>query len=105
MYKLLKNFETKKRGLRISLFFTIASLVSFFIENTILQFILLGFGFVSFVFTLVQPETFYFFTNLILEWILTFFNGILKISLLILYMILWKPIQVLIDLFRGEKKS
>ncbi|EMO24971.1 hypothetical protein LEP1GSC170_4626 [Leptospira interrogans serovar Bataviae str. HAI135] len=36
---------------------------------------------------------------------LSFFNGILKISLLILYMILWKPIQVLIDLFRGEKKS
>ncbi|EKO14830.1 hypothetical protein [Leptospira kirschneri] len=105
MYKLFNNFEIKKRGLRISLFFTIVSLISFFIGNTILQFILLGLGLVSFVFTLVQPETFYFFTNLILEWILIFFSGILKVGLLIVYMILWKPIQVLINLFRGEKNS
>ncbi|EMO73720.1 hypothetical protein LEP1GSC127_0941 [Leptospira kirschneri str. 200801925] len=54
---------------------------------------------------MVQPETFYFFTNLILEWILIFFSGILKVGLLIVYMILWKPIQVLINLFRGEKNS
>ncbi|EMJ54008.1 hypothetical protein [Leptospira interrogans] len=105
MHKLLKNFEIKKRGLRISLFFTIVSLISFFTGNTILQFILLGFGFVSFLFTLVQPEAFHFFTNLILEWILIFFSGISKVSLLILYIILWKPIQVMIDLFRGEKNS
>ncbi|EKR36763.1 hypothetical protein FH589_11625 [Leptospira interrogans] len=105
MHKLLKNFEIKKRGLRISLFFTIVSLISFFTGNTILQFILLGLGFVSFLFTLVQPKAFHFFTNLILEWILIFFNGILKVGLLILYIILWKPIQVVIDLFRGEKNS
>ncbi|ASP42306.1 hypothetical protein AMR47_13115 [Leptospira interrogans] len=105
MHKLLKNFVIKKRGLRISLIFTIVSLISFFTGNTILQFILLGLGFVSFLFTLVQPEAFQFFTNLILEWILIFFSGISKVSLLILYIILWKPIQVVIDLFRGVKNS
>ncbi|EMY03867.1 hypothetical protein LEP1GSC029_5031 [Leptospira interrogans str. 2002000626] len=36
---------------------------------------------------------------------LIFFSGISKVSLLILYIILWKPIQVMIDLFRGEKNS
>ncbi len=30
MYKLLTNFEVKKRGLRVALFFTIVSLICFF---------------------------------------------------------------------------
>ncbi|ASV10229.1 hypothetical protein B2G50_17770 [Leptospira interrogans serovar Canicola] len=72
----------------MSLIFTNVSLISFFTGNTILQFILLGLGFVSFLFTLVQPEAIQFFTNLILEWILNFFSGILKVGLLILYIIL-----------------
>ncbi|EMY78254.1 hypothetical protein LEP1GSC060_1330 [Leptospira weilii serovar Ranarum str. ICFT] len=105
MHKLFMNFEVKKRGLRIALFFTIASLICFWMENTILQFTLLGLGLISFVFTLVHPEAFYSFTNRLLEWTLTFLSGIAKGGLLFSYLIFWKPIRLGIDLFRGEKNS
>ncbi|WP_061248321.1 hypothetical protein [Leptospira alstonii] len=105
MHKLFMNFEVKKRGLRIALFFTIVSLICFLMENTILQFTFLGLGLVSFVFTLVLPEVFYSFTNRVLEWTLTFLSGILKVGLLFFYLIFWKPIGLGIDLFRGGKSS
>ncbi|EMI65296.1 hypothetical protein LEP1GSC076_1631 [Leptospira sp. Fiocruz LV4135] len=105
MYKLLTNFEVKKRGLRVALFFTIVSLICFLIGNTNLQFIFLGLGFVSFVFTLVRPEAFYTFTNRVLEFVLIFLNGIVKIGVLLFYLIVRKPVRLVIDLFPGKKKS
>ncbi|AXR61215.1 hypothetical protein [Leptospira mayottensis] len=105
MHNLFTNFEVKKRGLRVALFFTIVSLICFLIENTILQFILLGLGLISFVFTLVQPEAFYSFTNCALEFVLVFLSGIVKVGLLLIYLIIFKPIRFVIDLFPGKKKS
>lgn len=105
MHELFMNFEVKKRGLRLALFFTIVSLLSFLIGNAVLQFVLLGLGLVSFVFTLVNPEAFYSVTNWTLEFVLTFLSGIVKGGLLLFYVIVWKPIQFGIDLFRKEKNS
>lgn len=105
MHSLFMNFEVKKRGLRLALFFTVVSLLSFLIGNAVLQFTLLGLGLVSFVFTLVSPEAFYSFTNWTLEFILTFLSGIVKGALLLFYVIVWKPIQFVIDLFQKEKNS
>ncbi|WP_061217599.1 hypothetical protein [Leptospira weilii] len=105
MHNLFANFEVKKRGLRIALFFTILSLICFLIENTILQFILLGLGLVSFVFTLIRPDAFYSFTNCVLEFVLVFLSGIVKVGLLLIYLIVCKPIRFAIGLFPGEKKS
>lgn len=103
MHNLFTNFEVKKRGLRVALFFTIVSLICFLIANTILQFIFLGLGFVSFVFTLVQPEIFYSFTNRSLEFVLVFLSGIVKVGLLLIYLIVFKPIRFVIGLFLREK--
>ncbi|MDV6234894.1 hypothetical protein CH379_004525 [Leptospira ellisii] len=103
MRDIFLNFELKKRGLRLALFFTLVSLVFFFAGNAALQFVWLGFGIASFVFTLLFPEEFYSFTNWVLEFVLRIFSGIAKGALLLSYVLLWKPIRFFYDLFSGKQ--
>ncbi|MBM9502154.1 hypothetical protein JWG44_18005 [Leptospira sp. 201903071] len=105
MHSLFMNFEIKKRGLRIALIFTLASLVSFLLGNAVLQFILLGIGILLFGFTLFLPETAYSFTSWGLEFILNFLSMFVKGGLLLFYILIWKPVLFVTDLFRGDKNS
>lgn len=105
MHSLFMNFEIKKRGLRIALFFTLASLASFLIGNAVLQFALLGLGLLLFGFTFVLPEATYSFTSWGLEFILNFLSAFVKGVLLLFYILIWKPVLFVMDLFRGDKNS
>lgn len=105
MHSLFMNFEIKKRGLRIALFFTLASLTSFLFGNAVLQFVLLGLGLLLFGFTFLLPEATYSFTSWGLEFILNFLSAFVKGGLLLFYILIWKPVLFVMDLFRGDKNS
>ncbi|XDD51699.1 hypothetical protein AB3N59_08220 [Leptospira sp. WS92.C1] len=105
MHTLFMNFEIKKRGLRLALFFTIASLFSFLNGNAVFQLILLGLGLISFLLTLTIPETFYSFTNWVLEFILNSISALIKGFLLLFFVIVWKPVDFVIDKTRGDRNS
>ncbi|AOP35996.1 hypothetical protein A0128_08540 [Leptospira tipperaryensis] len=105
MHSLFMNFEIKKRGLRLALFFTLASLTSFLLGNAVLQFVLLGLGILLFGFTFLFPEATDSFTSWSLEFILNFLSVFVKGGLLLFYILIWKPVLFVMDLFRGDKNS